>query len=103
SWDRRSVAAADFAQSLEKILLGSERKIMLSAADRRRTAYHEAGHALVGMLTPGADPVRRTPFVPRGQPLVVPLSSPDVDRFNYSRAELEARAKMALGGRAAEE
>ena len=92
--DRDEVAPADFAQSLEKILLGSERKIMLTPADRRRTAYHEAGHALVGMLTAGADPVRKITIVPRGQSLGVTLSSPDVDRFNYSRAELEARVKI---------
>jgi cell division protease FtsH len=101
--DRSEVTAPDFAQSLEKIILGAERKIMLTPADRRRTAYHEAGHALVGMLTPGSDPVRKISIVPRGQALGVTLSSPDVDRFNYSRAELEALVKMALGGRAAEE
>ncbi len=101
--DRSEVNSADFAQSLEKILLGAERKIMMTPADRRRTAYHEAGHAVVGMLTAGADPVRKITIVPRGQSLGVTLSSPDVDRFNYSRAELEARVKMALGGRAAEE
>jgi cell division protease FtsH len=101
--DRSEVTPGDFAQSLEKIILGAERKIMLTPADRRRTAYHEAGHALVGMLTPGTDPVRKITIVPRGQSLGVTLSSPDVDRFNYSRSELEARVKMALGGRAAEE
>ena len=101
--DRSGVSSADFAESLEKILLGSERKIMMTPADRRRTAYHEAGHALVGMLTAGADPIRKITIVPRGQSLGVTLSSPDVDRFNYSRVELEARVKMALGGRAAEE
>jgi cell division protease FtsH len=101
--DRSDVAPADFAQALEKILLGAERKIMMTPADRRRTAYHEAGHALVGMLTTGSDPVRKITIVPRGQSLGVTLSSPDVDRFNYTRAELEARLKMALGGRAAEE
>ena len=101
--DRSEVAPGDFAQALEKIILGAERKIMLTPDDRRRTAYHEAGHALVGMLTAGADPVRKITIVPRGQALGVTLSSPDVDRFNYTRAELEARVKMALGGRAAEE
>ena len=101
--DRSEVSSADFAQSLEKILLGAERKLMLTPEDRRRTAYHEAGHALVGMLTPGADPVRKITIVPRGQALGVTLSSPDVDRFNYTSAELGARVKMALGGRAAEE
>ena len=101
--DRSEVSSAHFAQSLEKIILGAERKIMLTPADRRRTAYHEAGHALVGMLTAGSDPVRKITIVPRGQALGVTLSSPDVDRFNYTRAELEARLKMTLGGRAAEE
>jgi cell division protease FtsH len=101
--ERDEVTSGDFAQSLEKILLGAERKIMLTPADRRRTAYHEAGHALVGMLTSGADPIRKITIVPRGQSLGVTLSSPDVDRFNYSRAELDARLRMALGGRAAEE
>jgi cell division protease FtsH len=100
---RSEVEPSDFAQSLEKIILGAERKIMLTPEDRRRTAYHEAGHALVGMLTPGADPVRKVSIVPRGQALGVTLSSPDVDRFNYSRSELEARVRMSLGGRAAEE
>jgi cell division protease FtsH len=100
---RSEVGASDFTQSLEKILLGAERKIVMSRADRRRTAFHEAGHALVGMLTTGADPVRKISIVPRGQALGVTLSSPDADRFNYSRVELEARVKVALGGRAAEE
>jgi cell division protease FtsH len=97
------VTASDFAQSLEKIVLGAERKIMMTLEDRRRTAYHEAGHAIVGMLTAGADPVRKITIIPRGQSLGVTLSSPDVDRFNYSRVELEARVRTALGGRAAEE
>jgi cell division protease FtsH len=100
---RSEVETSDFTKSLEKIILGAERQIMLTVEDRRRTAYHEAGHALVGMLTPGADPVRKISIVPRGQSLGVTLSSPDVDRFNFSRAELEARARMTLGGRAAEE
>jgi cell division protease FtsH len=100
---RSEVTSSDFAQSLEKILLGAERKIMMTPADRRTTAYHEAGHALVGMLTPGADPVRKISIVPRGQALGVTMSSPDFDRFNFSRGELEALVKVALGGRAAEE
>jgi cell division protease FtsH len=100
---RTEVEAADFTQSLEKIILGAERKIMMTPADRRRTAYHEAGHALIGMLAPGADPVRKISIVPRGQSLGVTLSSPETDRFNFSRTELEARAKVTLGGRAAEE
>src|SRR5207248_7493228 len=100
---RSGVETADFTQSLEKIILGAERKIMLTPQDRRRTAYHEAGHALVGMLTSGADPVRKVSIIPRGQALGVTLSTPDADRLNYSREELDAKIRVALGGRAAEE
>jgi cell division protease FtsH len=93
----------DFTDAIEKIVLGTARKVVMSAADRERTAYHEAGHALVGMLTTGADPVRKVSIIPRGQALGVTLSTPDADRYNYSREELIARIKVALGGRAAEE
>ncbi|HEY5431497.1 MAG TPA: cell division protein FtsH, partial [Solirubrobacteraceae bacterium] len=88
---------------LEKIMLGAPRGIILSTADRQRTAYHESGHALVGMLTPGADPVRKVSIIPRGQALGVTLSTPDSDRFSYSREDLEAKIDVALGGRVAEE
>jgi cell division protease FtsH len=97
------VTMADFTDSLEKILLGAPRGIMLSKEDRERTAYHESGHALIGMLTPGADPVRKVSIIPRGQALGVTLSTPDADRVSYSREELEAKIKVALGGRTAEE
>ncbi len=97
------VAKADFSDSLEKIQLGSPRGILLSADDRERTAYHESGHALVGMITPGADPVRKVSIIPRGMALGVTLSTPDADRVSYSREDLEARIRVALGGRAAEE
>ena len=97
------VTMADFTDSLEKIILGAPRGIMLSKEDRERTAYHESGHALIGMLTPGADPVRKVSIIPRGQALGVTLSTPDADRVSYSREELEAKIKVALGGRTAEE
>ena len=93
----------DFTDSLEKIMLGSPRGILLSPADRERTAYHESGHALVGMLTPGADPVRKISIIPRGMALGVTLSTPDADRVSYSREDLEAKIRVALGGRVAEE
>jgi cell division protease FtsH len=64
--DRDSVPMKDFEESIEKVLLGAERKIMLSREDRERVAYHEAGHAVLGLLLPGADPVRRVTIVPRG-------------------------------------
>jgi cell division protease FtsH len=99
----KEVNNEDFSDSLERIVLGAERKVMLSEDDRRRTAYHEAGHAIVGMLTPGADPVRKVSIIPRGQALGVTFSAPDADRFNFDEAYLVARIKVALGGRAAEE
>ncbi|HEX3803374.1 MAG TPA: ATP-dependent zinc metalloprotease FtsH [Solirubrobacteraceae bacterium] len=101
--DHDAVHMADFTDALEKILLGAERGIVLSPEDRQRTAYHEAGHALVGMLTPGADPVRKISIIPRGQALGVTLSTPDADRVSYSREDLEAKVQVALGGRVAEE
>jgi cell division protease FtsH len=97
------VQMADFTDSLEKLLLGAPRGILLSKEDRERTAYHESGHALVGMLTPEADPVRKVSIIPRGQALGVTLSTPDADRVSYSREELEAKIKVSLGGRTAEE
>ncbi len=99
----KQVLEADFTDSLERIVLGAERKVMMSHEDRRRTAYHEGGHAIVGMLTPGADPVRKISIIPRGQALGVTFAAPDADRFSYSRDELLAKMKVALGGRAAEE
>jgi cell division protease FtsH len=97
------VQMSDFTDSLEKILLGAPRGILLQPADRERTAYHESGHALVGMLTPGADPVRKVSIIPRGMALGVTLSTPDSDRVSYSLPELQAKIKVALGGRVAEE
>jgi cell division protease FtsH len=94
---------ADFTDALEKILLGAPRGIVLSAADRERTAYHEAGHALVGMLTPGADPVRKVSIIPRGIALGVTLSAPDDDQVSYTMDDLIGKIKVAAGGRAAEE
>jgi cell division protease FtsH len=101
--NHEKVQMGDFTDSLEKIMLGAPRGILLSPADRERTAYHESGHALVGMLTPEADPVRKVSIIPRGMALGVTLSTPDADRVSYSREELEAQIKVALGGRTAEE
>jgi cell division protease FtsH len=101
--DHTSVTMADFTDALEKVMLGAPRGIMLSDSDRERTAYHEAGHALVGMLTPGADPVRKISIIPRGMALGVTLSTPDSDPVGYSTEDLEAKIRVALGGRVAEE
>jgi cell division protease FtsH len=97
------VEEADFTDALEKIVLGAERQVMLSPEDRRRTAYHEGGHAIVGMLTPGADPVRKVSIIPRGLALGVTFAAPESDRFNYREPEVRAKINVALGGRAAEE
>jgi cell division protease FtsH len=97
------VEEADLTDALERIVLGAERRVLMSNEDRRRTAYHEGGHAIVGMLTPGADPVRKVSIIPRGMALGVTFSAPDADRFNYLEPEVLAKIKVALGGRVAEE
>ncbi len=97
------VEQADFTDALEKIVLGAPRGTLLSDEDRRRVAYHEAGLALVGMLTPGADPVRKVSIIPRGQALGVTFAAPENDRANYEEDWLLAKIKVALGGRVAEE
>ena len=98
-----AVHQKDFVDSLEKIVLGPERPLLLSRADRERIAYHEGGHAILGLLVPGADPVHRVSIVPRGQALGVTYQRPDSDRYNYPEAYLRARLVGTLGGRAAEE
>jgi cell division protease FtsH len=98
-----AVQESDFTDALERIVLGAERQIMIGPEDRRRTAYHEAGHAIVGMLTEGADPVRKISIIPRTTSLGVTFSAPDADRYHYQERELQARIKVALGGRGAEE
>jgi cell division protease FtsH len=75
----------------------------LSQQDRERVAYHEGGHAILGLVVPGADPVNRVTIVPRGQALGVTYQRPDIDRYNYPEAYLRARIIGALGGRTAEE
>jgi cell division protease FtsH len=97
------VEESDFTDALERIVLGAERQVMMTLEDRRRTAYHEGGHAIVGMLTEGADPVRKVSIIPRGQALGVTFAAPESDRFNYLEPELRARINVALGGRVAEE
>ena len=101
--DASAVAQVDFTDALEKVELGSERKLSLSQQDRERIAYHESGHALLGLLLPGADPVRRVSIIPRGQALGVTVQTPVDDRFNYGEEYLRGRITGALGGRAAEQ
>jgi cell division protease FtsH len=96
------VTSADFYEAIDRILLGTERHLMLSQADRERIAYHESGHALLGLLVPGADPVRKVTIIPHGGALGVTVQSPIDDRFNYGEDYVRARIIGALGGRAAE-
>ena len=98
-----SVTSDDFFEAIDRILLGTERHLMLSPSDRERIAYHESGHALLGLLIPGADPVRKVTIIPHGGALGVTIQSPIDDRFNYGEDYLRARIIGALGGRAAEQ
>ncbi len=101
--EQDEVHRKDFFDALEKIMLGPERPILLSREDRERIAYHESGHAVLGLVVPGADPVHRVTIVPRGQALGVTYQRPSTDRYNYPEAYLRARIVGMLGGRAAEE
>jgi cell division protease FtsH len=99
----KAVQSADFYNAFEKIVLGTERRITLSEEERARTAYHEGGHAVLGMLEPGADRVRKVSIVPRGRALGVTFQTPESDRYGYDKEYLLGRIVGALGGRAAEE
>lgn len=101
--DQNDVRQKDFMDALEKIVLGPERPILLSDTDRERIAYHESGHAILGLVVPGADPVHRVTIVPRGQALGVTYQRPQTDRYNYPEAYLRAKIVGMLGGRVAEE
>jgi cell division protease FtsH len=97
-----SVHQRDLTDALEKVQLGTARNVVIPEEERRRTAYHEAGHALLGMLQPGADPVRKVSIIPRGRALGVTLSTPEADRYGYDANYLRGRIIGALGGMAAE-
>ncbi|MBK4735179.1 ATP-dependent zinc metalloprotease FtsH [Noviherbaspirillum sp. DKR-6] len=101
--EENNVTQKDFMDALEKIMLGPERPILLSETDRERIAYHESGHAILGLVMPGADPVHRVTIVPRGQALGVTYQRPPSDRYNYPEPYLRARIIGMLGGRVAEE
>jgi len=100
-----SVTKKDFQDAIERVIGGAEKKgKMLNAEDRRRVAYHEAGHAVVGYFTPGADPVQKISIVPRGQAaLGYTLQAPAEDQYLLSEQALLGRVRVLLGGRAAEQ
>ena len=98
-----AVSQRVFTDALEKVQLGTARNVVIPEEERRRTAYHEAGHALLGMLQPGADPVRKVSIIPRGRALGVTLSTPETDRYGYDAKYLRGKIIGALGGMAAEQ
>jgi cell division protease FtsH len=102
--DAQRVAMVDFEQAKDKVLLGAERRsLILSDEDKRVTAYHEGGHALVALLTAGSDPVHKVTIIPRGMALGVTQTLPVEDRYNLTQRQMLAMIKHAMGGRAAEE
>jgi cell division protease FtsH len=102
--DADRVSMIDFEEAKDKVLLGTARKsLIMTDEDKRATAYHEAGHALVATLTPGADPVHKVTIIPRGMALGVTMTMPEEDRYSMTREQIMAMIKHAMGGRAAED
>jgi cell division protease FtsH len=102
--NRKSVMMADFEMAKDKVLMGVERKSMiLSDEEKKNTAYHEAGHALVAAMTPGADPVHKVTIIPRGMALGLTMQLPEADKHTYTREYLEGMLAVLMGGRSAEE
>ena len=103
-FDRKSVAMSDFEEAKDKVLMGKERKSMImSDAEKRNTAYHEAGHALAAYLLPDADPLHKVTIIPRGRALGVTMQLPEEDRYSYTKEYMEASVTILLAGRIAEE
>jgi cell division protease FtsH len=100
--DRKEVGMEDFERAWDKIVLGAERRVVMTPKDRRVTAYHESGHAVVAWLTPVADPVRKVSIVPHGRALGVTEQLPQEEHYNMSRGDLLARIDVMLGGRTSE-
>jgi cell division protease FtsH len=101
--EAQSVQNRDFEDAKDKVLMGSERKsLIMTDEDKRATAYHEGGHALVALLTPEADPVHKVTIIPRGMALGATMTMPEEDRFNLTKEQMIAQIKHAMGGRAAE-
>ena len=100
----RTVEMQDFEKAKDKIIMGPERKTMvMPEEERRNTAYHEAGHALIGRLLPKCDPVHKVTIIPRGRALGVTMSLPEKDRYSYDKEYMLNQIAMLFGGRIAEE
>jgi len=103
-FNKMKVEMADFEFAKDKVMMGSERRsLVMSEEEKRITAYHEAGHALVAVLVPEADPLHKVTIIPRGMALGLTQQLPLEDRYTYSRSYLEANLRVLMGGRIAEE
>ncbi|HQT31522.1 MAG TPA: ATP-dependent zinc metalloprotease FtsH [Thiobacillus sp.] len=102
--NKRLVDMDDFERAKDKIFMGAERKSMvITLEDKKKTAYHESGHAVIGMTLPGCDPVHKVTVIPRGRALGVTMSLPETDRFSLYQDQMLAQISMLFGGRVAEE
>ena len=103
-YNRKAVSMLDFEWAKDKVLMGSERRsIVMSNEEKRNTAYHEAGHTLVGIKVPNADPIHKVSIIPRGMALGVTMQLPEADRYSHTRDYLEGQIAIMMGGRIAEE
>ncbi|MDP6564296.1 MAG: ATP-dependent zinc metalloprotease FtsH [Alphaproteobacteria bacterium] len=101
--NRRVVTMAEFEEAKDKVMMGSERRSMVMTEEEKElTAYHEAGHALVGLLVKGNDPLHKVTIIPRGRALGVTMNLPEHDKYGFKKSEILAKLAMAFGGRVAE-
>jgi len=101
---KRVVMMTDFEESKDKVMMGAERRSMVMTEDEKKlTAYHEAGHALVGLYMPKCDPLHKVTIIPRGRALGVTMNLPERDHLSISEIQIKSRLAMTFGGRAAEE
>ena len=100
--DKEAIDSLDFETARDKILMGAKREDVITEEDKRATAYHESGHALVGWLTPKSDPVHKVTIIPRGRALGLTQYLPEEDRTSYNESQIQARLDSLMGGRAAE-
>jgi cell division protease FtsH len=102
--NKRAVTMAEFEQAKDKVMMGAERRsLVMTEEEKRLTAYHEAGHALMSMFAPGNDPLHKVTIIPRGRALGVTMNLPERDRYSLKKTEIEARLAMMYGGRVAEQ
>ena len=102
--DRKAVVMVDFEEAKDKELMGKERKsLVMNESEKKNTAYHEAGHALVAYMLPETDPLHKVTIIPRGRALGVTMQLPEEDKYNYTREYMEGSLAIIMGGRAAEQ